>query len=99
MAGDRRATEGYYIADSRMDKVFPADEYSVVGIAGVAGQAIEQVRLFQVELEHYEKVEGEITLPGGQGQSARAASPRLVPLDHAGTRRGAHLRRLRHRAG
>ncbi|MGH2686924.1 MAG: proteasome subunit beta [Actinomycetota bacterium] len=65
MAGDRRATEGYYIADSRMDKVFPADEHSVVGIAGVAGQAIEIVRLFQTELEHYEKVEGEaLTLEG-----------------------------------
>ena len=59
MAGDRRATEGYHIADNRMDKVFPADELSVVGIAGVAGQAIEMVRLFQTELEHYEKVEGE----------------------------------------
>jgi proteasome beta subunit len=48
-----------------MDKVFPADEHSVVGIAGVAGQAIEIVRLFQTELEHYEKVEGEaLTLEG-----------------------------------
>jgi proteasome beta subunit len=45
--------------------VFPADEHSVVGIAGVAGQAIEIVRLFQTELEHYEKVEGEaLTLEG-----------------------------------
>jgi proteasome beta subunit len=59
MAGDRRAVEGYSIADSRMDKVFPADGHSAVGIAGVAGQAIELVRLFQTELEHYEKVEGE----------------------------------------
>ncbi|MDQ4005512.1 MAG: proteasome subunit beta [Actinomycetota bacterium] len=59
MAGDRRATEGYAIADSRMEKVFPADDHSVVGIAGVAGQAIELVKLFQTELEHYEKVEGE----------------------------------------
>ena len=59
MAGDRRATEGYTIADNRMDKVFPADEHSVIGIAGVAAQAIEIVRLFQTELEHYEKVEGE----------------------------------------
>ncbi|MGH2675550.1 MAG: proteasome subunit beta, partial [Actinomycetota bacterium] len=47
MAGDRRAVEGYAIADNRMDKVFPADEHSVVGIAGVAAQAIEIVRLFQ----------------------------------------------------
>ena len=65
MAGDRRATEGYHIADSKMDKVFAADDHSVVGIAGVAGQAIELVRLFQTELEHYEKVEGEVlTLEG-----------------------------------
>ncbi|MGH2711586.1 MAG: proteasome subunit beta [Actinomycetota bacterium] len=72
MAGDRRATEGYYIADSRMDKVFQADEYSVVGIAGVAGQAIETVRLFQVELEHYEKVEGEtLSLEGKANRLAQ----------------------------
>jgi len=72
MAGDRRATEGYYIADSRMDKVFPADDYSVVGIAGVAGQAIETVRLFQVELEHYEKVEGEtLSLEGKANRLAQ----------------------------
>lgn len=59
MAGDRRATEGYTIADERIDKVFPADELSAVAIAGVAGQATEIVRLFQTELEHYEKVEGD----------------------------------------
>ena len=59
MAGDRRATEGYSIADERIDKVFPADDMSVVAIAGVAGQATEIVRLFQTELEHYEKVEGD----------------------------------------
>jgi proteasome beta subunit len=58
MAGDRRATEGYSIADERIEKVFQADDYSAVSIAGVAGQAIEIVRLFQTELEHYEKVEG-----------------------------------------
>jgi len=59
MAGDRRATEGYSIADERIDKVFPADETSAVAIAGAAGQATEIVRLFQTELEHYEKVEGD----------------------------------------
>jgi proteasome beta subunit len=82
MAGDRRATEGYYIADSRMDKVFPADEHSVVGIAGVAGQAIEMVRLFQTELEHYEKVEGEaLSLEGKANRLAqllRASFPLIV---------------------
>jgi proteasome beta subunit len=72
MAGDRRAVEGYAIADSRMEKVFPADEHSAVGIAGVAGQALELVRLFQTELEHYEKVEGEeLSLEGKANRLAQ----------------------------
>jgi proteasome beta subunit len=58
MAGDRRATMGNVIAQRDMEKVFQADDYSCVGIAGSAGIAIELVRLFQVELEHYEKIEG-----------------------------------------
>ena len=58
MAGDRRATEGYSIADDKMDKVFPADDLSAISIAGAAGQAVEIVKLFQLELEHYEKLEG-----------------------------------------
>ena len=58
MAGDRRATMGNIIAQRDIEKVFPADEYSCVGIAGTAGLAVEIVRLFQVELEHYEKIEG-----------------------------------------
>jgi proteasome beta subunit len=58
MAGDRRATMGNVIAQRDIEKVFPADEYSCVGIAGTAGLAVEMVRLFQVELEHYEKMEG-----------------------------------------
>jgi len=58
MAGDRRATMGSYIAQRDIEKVFPADEFSCVGIAGTAGVAVELVRLFQVELEHYEKIEG-----------------------------------------
>ena len=60
MAGDRRATMGNVIAQRDIEKVFPADDYSVVGIAGTAGLAIEMVRLFQVELEHYEKLEGHV---------------------------------------
>ncbi|WP_295657081.1 proteasome subunit beta [uncultured Nocardioides sp.] len=58
MAGDRRATMGNIIAQRDIQKVFPADEYSAVGIAGTAGLAVEMVRLFQTELEHYEKIEG-----------------------------------------
>ena len=58
MAGDRRATMGNVIAQRDIEKVFPADEFSCVGIAGSAGLAVEMVRLFQLELEHYEKIEG-----------------------------------------
>ncbi len=58
MAGDRRATMGNIIAQRDIEKVFPADEFSCVGIAGSAGLAVELVRLFQTELEHYEKIEG-----------------------------------------
>ena len=58
MAGDRRATMGNIIAQRDIEKVFPADEFSAVGIAGTAGIAVEMVRLFQTELEHYEKIEG-----------------------------------------
>ncbi|WP_055598408.1 proteasome subunit beta [Streptomyces aureus] len=58
LAGDRRATMGNMIAQRDIEKVFPADEYSAVGIAGTAGLAVEMVKLFQLELEHFEKVEG-----------------------------------------
>lgn len=58
MAGDRRATAGHSIAHRQVDKVHPADRWSGVAIAGSAGMAVEMVRLFQTELEHYEKVEG-----------------------------------------
>jgi proteasome beta subunit len=58
LAGDRRATMGNMIAHREVEKVLPADEYSAVGFAGALGPAVEMVRLFQLELEHYEKVEG-----------------------------------------
>lgn len=65
MAGDRRATMGNVIAQRDIEKVFEADEHSVIGIAGAAGIAVELVRLFCVELEHYEKIEGvALTLDG-----------------------------------
>ena len=72
VAGDRRATEGYSIADERIEKVFPADDMSAVAIAGAAGQATEIVRLFQTELEHYEKVEGDrLSLEGKANRLAQ----------------------------
>lgn len=60
MAGDRRATAGNMISQRDIEKVFRSDEYSSIGIAGVAGIGIDLVRLFQVELEHYEKLEGRV---------------------------------------
>jgi len=72
MAGDRRATMGSLIANRDMEKVYETDEYSLVGVAGTAGLAIELVRLFQVELEHYEKIEG--TLMSLEGKANRLAS-------------------------
>ena len=58
MAGDRRATAGNMISQRDIEKVYRSDEYSCIGIAGVAGIGIDLIRLFQVELEHYEKLEG-----------------------------------------
>ena len=59
MAGDRQASEGYQVASRRIEKIFKSDDLSGMGIAGAAGPAMEMARLFQTELEHYEKVEGE----------------------------------------
>jgi proteasome beta subunit len=72
MAGDRRATMGNVIAQRDIQKVFPADEYSCIGIAGSAGLAIELVRLFQVELEHYEKIEGMVLSADGKANRLAA---------------------------
>jgi proteasome beta subunit len=71
MAGDRRATSGSLIAHRTMEKVFPADRHSGVAIAGAAGPAMEMVKLFQLQLEHYEKVEGtQLSLEGKANQLA-----------------------------
>lgn len=79
MAGDRRATEGNAIAHRAMEKVFPADRYSAVAIAGAAGPAVEMVKLFQTQLEHYEKVEGVVLSLEGKanqlGQMVREHLP------------------------
>jgi proteasome beta subunit len=69
MAGDRRATAGNFISHRAIEKVFAADRHSGVAIAGAAGPAMEMVRLFQLQLEHYEKVEGsELSLEGKANQ-------------------------------
>ncbi len=78
MAGDRRATAGYTIAGRRMEKVAPADDWSGVAIAGAAGPAVEMVRLFQTQLEHYEKVQGEgLSLEGKANQLAQMVRANL----------------------
>jgi proteasome beta subunit len=72
MAGDKRATAGNLIADSKVRKVFPADDYSAIAIAGAAGQAVELVKLFQLELEHYEKITGDrLSLEGKANRLAQ----------------------------
>src|SRR5699024_6968402 len=58
MAGDRRATIRNRIASAHMEEVFAADSHSLIGVAGVAGLAVDLARLFAVELDHYEKLEG-----------------------------------------
>ncbi len=79
LAGDRRATAGHLISNHRIEKVFPADRHSGVAIAGAAGPSAEMVRLFQLQLEHYEKVEGmPVSLEGKAnqlGQMVRANLP------------------------
>ena len=69
MAGDRRATSGHLISHRSIEKVFAADRHSGVAIAGAAGPAMEMVKLFQLQLEHYEKVEGSaLSLEGKANQ-------------------------------
>jgi len=79
MAGDRRATAGNVIAHKRVQKVFPADEYSAVAISGTAGMALELIKLFQTELEHYEKIEGtRLSLEGKANYLARMVRGNLA---------------------
>ncbi len=69
LAGDRRATSGNLISHRSIEKVFPADHHSGVAVAGAAGPAVEMVKLFQLQLEHYEKVEGtSLSLEGQANQ-------------------------------
>jgi proteasome beta subunit len=78
MAGDRRATAGNFISHRAIEKVFPADRHSGVAIAGAAGPAMEMVKLFQLQLEHYEKVEGsELSLEGKANQLSQMVRSNL----------------------
>lgn len=60
VAGDRQATEGFEVASRRLEKVYNADQYSVIAMAGAAGPCLDMIKLFQIEMEHYEKIEGEV---------------------------------------
>lgn len=84
LAGDRQATEGYTIADDRMEKVFATDPSSAMAISGAAGQAVEMVRLFKLEIEHYEKITGEqLTLEGRSNRLAQFIRQNL-PMAYQG---------------
>ena len=78
MAGDRRATSGNLISYRTMQKVFAADRWSGVAIAGAAGPAIEMVKMFQLQLQHYEKVEGKaLSLEGKANQLSQMVRAHL----------------------
>jgi proteasome beta subunit len=78
MAGDRRATEGYAISERRIEKVHKADATSAIAIAGAAGPCLELTRLFQTELEHYEKLEGaELSMDGKANKLAQMIKANL----------------------
>jgi proteasome beta subunit len=82
IAGDRRATEGYQIASTRMEKVFQTDDFSAMAIAGAAGPCVEMAKLFRIELEHYEKLDGQpLTCEGKAnrlGQMVKANFPMVL---------------------
>jgi proteasome beta subunit len=78
IAGDRRATSGNLIASRDLEKIFVTDDYSSVGIAGTAGIAIDLVRLYIVELAHYEKIEGvSLSLDGKSNKLANMVKGNL----------------------
>ncbi|MHA7282877.1 proteasome subunit beta [Arthrobacter sp. TMS2-4] len=80
MAGDRRATMGNVIASRHIEKVFPADRSSVLGIAGSAGIGVDLARLFQVELEHYEKIEATMMSLDGKANRLAAMVRQNLPM-------------------
>ena len=84
MAGDRRATSGNWISHRTIEKVFPADRYSGVAIAGAAGPAVEMVKLFQLQLEHYEKVEGTVLSLEGKANQLSGMLRSNLPAAMAG---------------
>ncbi len=84
MAGDRRATAGSLITHRRVQKVFAADDFSAVAVSGTAGVALELIRLFQTELEHYEKMEGSRLSLDGKANYLAAMLRRNLPMAFQG---------------
>lgn len=80
MAGDRRATAGSSIAHRAMEKVHPADRWSGVAIAGAAGFALEMVKSFQLELEHYEKLTGNVLSLEGKANMLGSMVRQNLPM-------------------
>lgn len=79
LAGDRRATAGHLISHRTIEKVYPAGRHAGVAIAGAAGPSMEMVRLFQLQLEHYEKVEGQpLSLDGQANQLSQMVRANLT---------------------
>jgi len=78
VAGDRQATEGFEVSSRRIEKVHNADAHSVIAIAGAAGPCLEMVKLFQVEMEHYQKIEGDgLALDGKANKLAQMVKQNL----------------------
>ncbi|MFQ5648254.1 MAG: proteasome subunit beta, partial [Candidatus Aenigmatarchaeota archaeon] len=83
MVGDRMAVEGFQVSSKKIDKVFKSDEHSAIAIAGAAGPCMEMVKLFQTELQHYEKLEGdELALEGKANKLAQMINRNLPAALH-----------------
>ncbi len=80
MAGDRQASEGYQVSSRAISKVIPVDRFSCVAIAGAAGPAIEMARLFRVEIEHYEKLEGVMLTTEGKANKLAQMVREALPM-------------------
>lgn len=80
MAGDRQASEGYQVASRNITKVIPVDRHSCVSIAGAAGPAMELARLFRVEIEHYEKLEGVMLTTDGKANKLAQMVREALPM-------------------
>ncbi len=84
VAGDRQATEGFEVSSRRIEKVYNADDYSVVAIAGAAGPCLEMVKLFQIEMEHYQKIEGDILVLEGKANKLAQMVKQNLPAAFQG---------------